>query len=329
MGTKLSSKLNLGAYVFSLCDAKYNDIEREVLLWDFAGQPDYRLVHTLFLDEADAALVLFDASNQQEPLKGVEYWLRALSHGGKLSRPISLIGSRSDRGEPAITREEIDGFCERNHISGGYVATSAFTGTGLQELMKRLAEMIEWDRATTTVTTNTFKQIKEHILELKEELESEREGVLSVLVNTGELRTQLERRYPDWTFTDDEIRTAIKHLANHGYVRVLRDSSGAEVILLAPYVLNNLAASFVLEARRNPKGLGAINENRLLSGHYDFPELIKLEKRERETLLDASTVLFLEHSICFRETLGSDTFLIFPALINQRKPQTSSSPISY
>ena len=34
--------------------------ECEVVLWDLAGQPDYRLVHSLYLDDVDTALVLFD-----------------------------------------------------------------------------------------------------------------------------------------------------------------------------------------------------------------------------------------------------------------------------
>jgi hypothetical protein len=29
----------------------------EAILWDFAGQPDYRLVHALFVDNADLALI--------------------------------------------------------------------------------------------------------------------------------------------------------------------------------------------------------------------------------------------------------------------------------
>ena len=33
---------------------------RETLLWDLAGQPGYRLVHQLHLDEATVALVVFD-----------------------------------------------------------------------------------------------------------------------------------------------------------------------------------------------------------------------------------------------------------------------------
>ncbi|HYY56135.1 MAG TPA: hypothetical protein VE842_02330, partial [Pyrinomonadaceae bacterium] len=55
--------------------------ECEAILWDLAGQPDYRLIHALFLDDVDLALVLFDASNISDPLHGVEYWLKKLQAG--------------------------------------------------------------------------------------------------------------------------------------------------------------------------------------------------------------------------------------------------------
>jgi hypothetical protein len=117
------------------------------------------------------------------------------------------------------------------------------------------------------------------------------------------------------------MMTAIGHLANHGYVTVLRSSSGEkQTILLTPDLLTNLTASFALEARRNPRGLGALDEADVLHGIYQFPELVSLVEEEQQTLLDAATVLFLEHNICFRETLGSRILLIFPALINEKRP---------
>jgi len=48
-------------------------------------------------------------------------------------------------------------------------------------------------------------------------------------------------------------------------------------------LLNNLAASFVLDARRNQKGLGSLEEQRLLTGGYTFRELEKLADTERDT----------------------------------------------
>ena len=68
--------------------------EREVVLWDLAGQPDYRLVHALSLDDADLALVVFDPTHHDDPLHGVDYWLHQL--GG--DRDIVLVAARTDRG---------------------------------------------------------------------------------------------------------------------------------------------------------------------------------------------------------------------------------------
>ena len=66
------------------------------------------------------------------------------------------------------------------------------------------------------------------------------------------------------------MMTAVDRLSSHGYVRVLWTSSGQQQILLAPELLNNLAASFILEARRNSKGLGALEEQRVRLVHADL-----------------------------------------------------------
>jgi small GTP-binding protein len=288
----------------------------EAVLWDLAGQPDYRLIHALFLDDVDLALVLFDPTNRQEPLKGVEYWLKHLKRERRdgRKRRVILVGARGDRGTPTLTRGELEEFCGQHGVEA-YVGTSALTGEGLEELLARVKSSIAWDEMPATVTTKTFKRVKEFVLSLKENAERR-----SVLVSPEELRARLEATDAEWKFTDAEMMTAVRHLANHGYVSVLRGSSGKETVLLAPDLLANLAASLVLEARRNEKGLGALEESKVLAGGYAFSELKGLEKEERDVLLDAAVVLFIEHNLCFRETLGTQTLLIFPALINQKRP---------
>ena len=73
--------------------------ECEAILWDFAGQPDYLLVHALFLDNADLALVLFDASDLRDPLHGVGFWLKQL-RAGKVAAPLSWWPPRQIAGPP-------------------------------------------------------------------------------------------------------------------------------------------------------------------------------------------------------------------------------------
>jgi len=51
---------------------------REILLWDLAGQPGYRVIHQLHLHEVAIALVVFDGRSETDPLAGVRHWERAL-----------------------------------------------------------------------------------------------------------------------------------------------------------------------------------------------------------------------------------------------------------
>src|SRR5262249_11605906 len=150
------------------------------------------------------------------------------------------------------------------------------------ELLRRMKEQINWDAKTSITTTATFKRIKEFVLELKEK-RTDRQ----FLFTSEELRQRLENPAKP-PFTDAEMMTAVERLASHGYVRILRTSDGQQRLLLAPELLNNLAASFILEARRNPKGLGALEEQRILDESYPFPELDTLGKSDRDLLLDAT-----------------------------------------
>src|SRR5205807_10508052 len=51
--------------------------EREALLWDLAGQEDYRLIHQLFLDETALVLMLMNPQ-KDDPFAEVVDWLKAL-----------------------------------------------------------------------------------------------------------------------------------------------------------------------------------------------------------------------------------------------------------
>jgi small GTP-binding protein len=287
----------------------------EAILWDFAGQPDYRLVHALFVDNADLALVLFDASDLRDPLHGVGFWLKQLQVGQSRC-PIILVAAQTDRGTCSLTPEELKAFSRRHGIVGP-ITTSSLTGVGMAELIECMKSLIPWEDKAATVTTLTFKRIKDYVLGLKEKKPGGQ-----TIVTPGELRDRLQATDSDWQFTDAEMLTAVGHLENYGYVRRLRTSKGELRILLQPERLNNLASSFVLEARRHPKGLGALEEKRLLAGGYAFPELSDLHAAERDVLLDSAALLFLEHNVCFRETdpLRMEPYLVFPELINLKKP---------
>ncbi len=77
----------------------------EAVLWDFAGQPNFRPIHALFLDDVDLALVLFDPS-RPDTFTGVDYWLKQLGHKGHKCQTV-LVAARTDVGQlsfPSRTR---------------------------------------------------------------------------------------------------------------------------------------------------------------------------------------------------------------------------------
>src|SRR5262249_60745490 len=88
---------------------------REVLLWDLAGQPGYRLVHQLHLNEVAVALVVFDARSETDPFAGVRHWDRALRQSRRVA---------GDAAPPAIKFPVAAG-AVRGRVSGSRGAVQA------------------------------------------------------------------------------------------------------------------------------------------------------------------------------------------------------------
>ncbi|MBM3475303.1 MAG: TIR domain-containing protein [Armatimonadetes bacterium] len=141
---------------------------QEILLWDLAGQPGYRLVHQLNIDQAAVALVLIDARSETDPLGAAEYWARAVRQA-RSSLPVVrfLVGARSDRGGLAVSREAIDRFCADFGFQQFFV-TSAKTGEGVADLREAIRDAIDWSKLTEVVSDQLFADVKRFLQTEKE-----------------------------------------------------------------------------------------------------------------------------------------------------------------
>ena len=71
---------------------------RETLLWDLAGQPGYRLIHQLHLNEVAVALVVFDAnSDKTRADQGIIPGAKLLTSAVKYDVAKELPASKSDK----------------------------------------------------------------------------------------------------------------------------------------------------------------------------------------------------------------------------------------
>ena len=139
-------------------------LEREALLWDLAGQEDYRLIHRLFLDETALALLLINPQ-KDDPFAEAGDWLKALKTaaiqpGGQTRRgPAADLLHRSTwRHEGQRTRKS-NGFCEHHGFSGlagapaprrARIARTQAGGGEPSKLKQLIAEHIPWDRLPWT-----------------------------------------------------------------------------------------------------------------------------------------------------------------------------------
>ncbi|MGH7484446.1 MAG: TIR domain-containing protein, partial [bacterium] len=109
-------------------------LQREALLWDLAGQEDYRLIHRLFLEETALALLLINPQ-KNDPFAEAGDWLKALEtvasvtshHAPEHRVPRLLVFSQIDVGGMKMGNAKIERFREQ-HGFAGWLETSAKTG---------------------------------------------------------------------------------------------------------------------------------------------------------------------------------------------------------
>jgi small GTP-binding protein len=289
----------------TLVTAASKQIVRETMLWDLAGQVDYQVVHQLFLDETALGIVMFDPTRPENPFGGVTHWEKALTRAAGENCPRLLVAGRVDRGHPAVTREDIEVFCEQ-HGYTEFIATSAKTGLGVQEVRQAIQRAIPWMKLPITSSPALWKQIRTYLLD--------RRASDEVLTQRTDLRKVFWQEHPRAEFSTAEFDTVIGHAQVQGLVWRL---SFGDLVLLKPEILNDYAAAIVRAARKHHKGLGCILEQDVLQARVDFEDLNRVaEAVNEQSLLHAVVQLFLQRELALRES-GQ---LVFPSKFNRQRP---------
>jgi GTPase SAR1 family protein len=287
------------------------EVEREVWLWDLAGQPDYRLIHQLFLDQTAVALVLFDSQKPDDPFYGLGEWEKALRTAIGHDPTRLLVAARADRTGAPLTEAKIRRFCdERGYVE--YLETSAKGDLGCKELRDALAMLIPWEGLEEISTPQLFKDLKEAVIEIKAESGATEEN--RPLIRFSELAQRLHMMKPKQQFDEAELRTVVRLLAGQGLVRSL---GFGDFILLQPEQINNYAAAVVRAARAHSDGIGCIVEDAVLKGAIEFHDMPRLTLTDEEVLLRAMLETFVDQSLCIREQTNDGVLLVFPSQYNR------------
>jgi WD40 repeat protein len=297
---------------------------REILLWDLAGQPGYRLIHQLHLGEVAVALLVFDARSETDPFSGVKHWVRALAQARRLEGSSAvplrayLVAARADRGGVAVTRDRVRAMLDDLGLDGLF-ETSAKEGWRVAELAEAVRNGIVWEALPMVSSSVLFGSIKEFLLEEKEQ------GRL--LSTVDDLFREFRRAQPD-AATDANLRasfeTCIGRVESRGLIRRLHFGG---LVILQPELLDAYASAMVQAAKEEPDGLGFIPEQEALDGLFRLPEQERVADRGQEKLLLIATVEeLLRHEIALKATTDSGVDLVFPSQFTRERPDAPDIP---
>jgi small GTP-binding protein len=291
-----------------------SSIEREIWLWDFAGQADYRLIHQLYMDETALAILVFNPQSEN-PFEGLGQWDQDLQRAARRRFNKLLVAGRIDRGGLMLSRDTVERF-RLEHGFAIYVETSALKGTGCEELKNAIISNIGWDDIPWIASPRIFRLLKEQLVKLKDEGK--------VLLRLTELKQQLEMRLPTEDFTTDQLRSVVALLAGPGVVWQLEFG---DFVLLQPERINAYAAAVIRSVRAHTEEIGCIAEEKVWSGNLDYQDMKRLPHQEEQIVLRAMHQTFVDHGLCLREHTEGGTLLIFPSYFKRERPDLQAHPL--
>ena len=312
----------------------HENLEREALLWDLAGQMGYREIHQLFLDQTSLALLLINPQ-KDDPFAEAADWLKALKSAmtrEDTNRGVAklLITTRNDVGGITVSDNKILRFLKANDFTG-WLVTSAKTGENCSDranggqpskLKQLIASSIPWDKLPWTSTPRLLAELKNAVVAMRDQTDIR-------LLRFAELAQRLEQALPGEKFGESDVRTAVTLLANHGLARPLKFG---DLVLLRPDLLNGYAGAIIRAARAHKDEIGCVPEADIYKPDFDFTGVERLKHRpDEELLLRAMVQTFLDHSLCIAEETPQGRHLVFPSQYRREKdiPKDPAIFVSY
>jgi WD40 repeat protein/GTPase SAR1 family protein len=287
--------------------------EQEIWLWDFAGQPDYRLVHRFFMDETALAVLVFNP--QSKSIRDdIATWDTDLCRASRRPFKKLLVAGRCDVGGLTIPQTDLETIGAKRGFSA-YLETSAASGAGCEELKRHIVESIDWQAIPHRSSPRLYKVLKEEIVRMRD--------AGQVLLRLDELRQQLQLRLPSESFTPEQLRAVVGLLAGPGLIRELEFG---DFVLLQPEWINRYAAAVTRSIRDRVDDMGTIEEEKILKADLKFESMERLPPSQEEIVLLAMRQILVQYGICFAEKTDGGTQLIFPSLYKQERPQQPDHP---
>ena len=299
-------------------------LHQETVLWDLAGQPAYRLVHQLSMEDAALACVLFDCRNETNPFEGAAYWSQVLDQArtntklGKL-----LVASRIDVGGLPAGKERIEGFARENGFAQ-FIPTSASTGEGCDKLLEAIRQGISWDDVPKVTTTKTLAAMRDYVARLKGEksgtdAKDDKQAAPTRLLTIAALHEGFVAYFGEKIPLDEFIAHLQRLEATDTVDLLVFHTTGAEprsetLVLLDPTRVDAYASALLVAAKDEPDGPGHLLESRVRDGEFKLDQEERIADRESERhVLWYVMENLLSRDLALRERIKGEDYVVFPS----------------
>jgi small GTP-binding protein len=291
--------------------------EREVLLWDMAGNQESHMIHQLYLDNVTVALFVVNLEKQFED---IYYWERVLrqlnryQNNTNKTQKLFLVVTHNDQEGTEDKTQEIEHVVQKLSLDG-YFQTSVKNNIGIDELRARIFESIVWNEIPKINTSGIFHKVKQFLVDLKKENGIKTNLIvlhLNVLYKLF-LRSGAGSRSLLPTLSE-QFEKSIELMAQSGLIKWL---SFGKFLLLQPEYLDRYASALIMAVSAKPDGLGSISELEARQGDFCATAISPVERisdnlKERLLLITVIEDL-LDHDLVVR----NDNNLLFPSQVTK------------
>lgn len=286
------------------------EVVRETFLWDFAGQPAYRLLQRFDVQGLAVALLLLDSRNATDPVQEIAEWetlLKLASGPSDPGPPRIVVVARVDRGGlPGTVTDET----WARHVDRlvGVVETSAKEARNIPELRDLILSSIDWESLPSLTSDAQFQRLRMYVRQIA----SQGEVVDKVHSLLAAFSAHCERSGMDLP-TNAEFRALLVGLEAEGLLKLL---GFGDLVLLEPTLLRSYGSMILLAAQGADDGLGRVDEDEVLAAAIPLlsDERIADPARERD-LLHAAVQEFIASGVVLRS--GTPAQLHFPSAVRR------------
>ena len=110
-------------------------------IWDTAGQEKFRSINSIFYQDANICILVYDITNQKSFEELKDYWYNSVLENSSNDIIFHIVGNKIDLfDQEAVDRKDVQDFCQQLGTDVNYVSAKDENNVYVDELFKKLAE---------------------------------------------------------------------------------------------------------------------------------------------------------------------------------------------